>query len=242
MYICYRIRVMDDAAFTTDQLHSLQEYLPTHEEIKTLKTFQGDADMLGQAEKYMRVMMDFPSATKRIECMKYKQQFSSRIFELGQTSKKIMDACEDVKSSNRLKKVLKTILKVGNQMNDGADNLGFSLDSLLKLQSAKAFDNKTTILDYVINLIDRNDKECLSFPDDLQNIGLASRIPLESILSERTVLRKGLDDCMKLLKSIRELDAKDQNQENENGDKASIDVFFEKVSYLERIRILMILM
>ena len=53
---------------------------------------------------------------------------------MTQTSKKILDACEDVRKSLRLKKVLKTILKVGNQMNDGDDNLGFSLDTLLKLQ------------------------------------------------------------------------------------------------------------
>jgi len=65
---------------------------------------------------------------------------------------KYATACDDVKMSLRLKKVLKTILKVGNQMNDGADHLGFTLDSLLKLQSAKAYDKKTSILQYVIML------------------------------------------------------------------------------------------
>jgi hypothetical protein len=55
---------------------------------------------------------------------------------------------------------------------------GFTLDSLLKLQSAKAFDKKTSILQYVITLIFRNDENCLCFPDDLTNVGTASRYTL----------------------------------------------------------------
>lgn len=110
--------------------------------------------------------------------MIYKQQFKSRVTECSTTLTVIENACDDVKMSVRLKKVLKTILKVGNQMNDGEDNLGFTLDSLLKLQSAKAFDKKTSILQYVIMLIYRNDEKCLGFPDELSHCAEASRLTL----------------------------------------------------------------
>ena len=63
-------------------------------------------------------------------------------------------------------------------MNDGEEHAGFTLDSLLKLQSAKAFDKKTSVLQFVITLIYRNDENCLSFPDDLANVGNASRLVL----------------------------------------------------------------
>ena len=66
----------------------------------------------------------------------------------------------------RFKKVLKTILKIGNQLNDqeGAERqAGFTVDSLLKLQNAKAFDKKTSILQYVVTLIHRSDVNCLYF-------------------------------------------------------------------------------
>ena len=115
-------------------------------------------------------------------------------------------ACDDVKMSVRLKKVLKTILKVGNQMNDGEENAGFSLDSLLKLQSAKAFDKKTSILQYVIVLIYRNDENCLQFPDDLTNVSEASRITLDSVSSEATQLRQGLDEACAVITSIKQDD------------------------------------
>ena len=190
-----KIERMEDESFTADQLHSLQEYLPTIEETGLLKKFKGDVDALGQAEKYMLEMLGFKSASQRIRTMIFKQQFKSRISESKTVLSKIENACDDVKMSLRLKKVLKTILKVGNQMNDGDDNIGFTLDSLLKLQSAKAFDKKTSILQYVIILIYRNDENCLLFPEDLSHIHEASRITLDSIIAERTVLVQGLDAC-----------------------------------------------
>jgi hypothetical protein len=52
----------------------------------------------------------------------------------------------------------------------GENHMGFSLDTLLKLQSAKAFDKKTSILQYVIILIHRSDETILSFPGEISSI------------------------------------------------------------------------
>lgn len=197
-----RVAMMEDEGFTTDQLKSLEEYLPTADEMHVLRAYRGDKDMLGQAEKYMLEMLDFPSAARRIQCMVFKQQFRGKITESKSIVTKIENACDDVKMSVRLKKVLKTILKVGNQMNDGADSLGFTLDSLLKLQSAKAFDKKTSILQYVIMLIQRNDENCLLFPEDLANVTDASRLTMESVQSDHSVLRQNLERACRVVTEI----------------------------------------
>lgn len=42
---------------------------------------------------------------------------------------------------------------------------GFTLDSLLKLNTAKAFDKKTSILHYLVILAKRNDPTLLDFKD-----------------------------------------------------------------------------
>jgi hypothetical protein len=202
-----KVSLMDDGAFTTDQLRSLSDYLPTSEEAALIKAFRGDPEMLGQAEKYMKVMTGFTSAAKRIQVMIYKQQFQSRVLECGATLRAIESACDDVKMSVRLKKVLKTILKVGNQMNDGEKHLGFTLDSLLKLQSAKAFDKKTSILQYVIMLIHRNDEKCLAFPEDLKHCAEASRLTLDSAQQEQVALRQGLEASLRVIAEIKSEDA-----------------------------------
>ena len=48
------------------------------------------------------------------------------------------------------------VLKLGNKLNDGgATARGFSLESLLKLNTSKAFDKQTSILQYVIVVMKR---------------------------------------------------------------------------------------
>jgi Formin Homology 2 Domain len=142
--------------------------------------------------------------------MIYKQQFKGRVGECCGTLSAIENACDDVKMSVRLKKVLKTILKVGNQMNDGEDHLGFTLDSLLKLQSAKAFDKKTSILQYVIMLIYRNDEKCLAFPDELSHCAEASRLTLDSAQQEQMALRQGLEASLRVITEIKAEDSAKQ--------------------------------
>merc|ERR1711871_724623 len=199
-----KIMNFEDEVFTTDQLKSLEENLPTLDEVKIIKGFKGDFDLLGQAEKYMSVMMDFKSASSRIHCMVFKQQFKNRVLEVKNMVSKIECACNDVKDSLKFKKLLKTILKVGNQLNDGADHAGFTVDSLLKLQSAKAFDKKTSILQYVVMLIHRNDTNCLHFTDDLTHVPEASRLSMDSIFTERAAIRQNLKSSSDSVQKIKD--------------------------------------
>ena len=185
----------------------MQEYLPSDEEAYVISAYKGDPELLGQAEKYMKEMSGFDSGAKHIQAMIYKQQFKSRVAECGETISAIENACDDVKMSVGLKKVLKTILKVGNQMNDGRKHLGFTLDSLLKLQSAKAFDKKTSILQYVITLIHRNDEKCLQFPKELSHCAEASRLTLDSACQEQIALRRGLEASLRVVSECLHKDA-----------------------------------
>jgi hypothetical protein len=197
---------MDEHGLTTDQLKSMIEYLPKGDEIEPLRNYKGDDDLIGIAEKYMRTMLTCDSAQQRMTCMIYKQQFRGRYTECYEKIKKIEQACDDVKMSVKLKKVLKTILKVGNQLNDGEDHKGFSVESLLKLQSAKAFDKKTTVLTYVVRLVARNDEESLRFPEELKNISEASRITMDMITTEKTNLKNEFDANFKMVEDIRAKD------------------------------------
>jgi hypothetical protein len=201
-----KISNMDDEGLTTDQLKSLVEYLPNPEENSALKNFKGDLETVGVAEKYMMVMLGFNSAEKRIQCMLYKQQFRPRYLECRTKITKIQNACDDVKMSARLKKVLKYILKVGNQLNDGEVHKGFTVDSLLKLQSAKAYDKKTTVLQYVITLISRNDEDCLKFPEELKHVSDASRLSFDTITTERAALRHEFTTNLNIVEDIRNKD------------------------------------
>jgi len=129
-----------------------------------------------------------------------------------------------VKESKRLKKVMKTILKVGNQMNNDGneDQKGFSLATLSQLQSAKAFDKKTSILQYVVMLLHRNDEDLLQFPEELAHLGDAAKIGLDLLEGEKNTVQQGLA-------TMRALVAREAAKDGQQLD-SSINTFIEEAT------------
>lgn len=197
-----KIAAMDETAFSPDQLKNLEEFLPTPKETRDLKAYKGNINELGRAEQYMYAMMGLPGAAKRMQCMIYKHSFKTRVFDVKEIIAKLEGACDDVRTSAKFKKVLKTILKVGNALNDDADQVAFSIASLPTLAAAKAFDNKTSILQYVVMLIQKNDPACLLFPDELSHTAAASRFPMAVVTAEVSSLCTGLATCKRAIASI----------------------------------------
>ena len=103
----------------------------------------GNADVLAQAmadlcpcERYMVAMMEVPDADGRFDCMIFATQFESRMEEINEGIDTLDKACNDVRESIRLRKLIAMILTLVNQINTGGSgNLaaGFTLDALLKL-------------------------------------------------------------------------------------------------------------
>lgn len=211
------IRRMDETIFTLEQLKNLKEYLPTQDEIILLQNYKGDFELLAKPEKYMSIMMECPMAAKRMDVMMYKQQFKNRVTDVKSMISTIENASDDIKMSLKFKKVLKTILKVGNSLND-KEQKGFSIDSLSKLSSAKAFDNKTSVLQYIVMVIHKNEQACLSFPEELNRLSDAAKFTKEIINSEINLLKKELNISIKSMEDI----IKYETLQNKPGSGASI--------------------
>ena len=60
----------------------------------------------------------------------------------------------------------------------------------LSLSQAKAFDKKTSVLQYFVKLVKRNDKELLGFPNDLIHVGEAELIVMDSLYNDMKELEK----------------------------------------------------
>eukprot|EP00605_Chrysophyceae_sp_TOSAG23-4_P001034 GSChrysophyteH1.ASY1.ANO1.1137.1 assembled CDS len=193
---------LDDSPFSPEQLASMEEALPSAEEISTLQSYQGDHALLGQAEKFMLEMSQCKSASQSLACLRFKHFFGGKLAEISASIAIVQEACDKVKSSVRLKKVLKTVLQVGNQMNgNGSAAGGFSLDSLLKLSSAKAFDKKTSLLQYIIMLLHRSEPDSLKLKEDLEGLSNAARLHVGFIDNEVAALRKGVECTQKTFHS-----------------------------------------
>jgi hypothetical protein len=194
-----KVLSLDDEKLSVEQLLSLREYLPTHGEAQALRAHKGDTAAWGPAERYMHAMLDLPQAASRIGCMIHKQQFPSLVHSCKAQLAQLEMACEDVKNCARLKKVLKTILKVGNQMDDGAPHAGLTMESLLKLQSTKAFDKKTSVLQYVVCVIAKQDPDSLLFVEDVASSSIAAKLSFEQIANDKASIRRELEQQLQFL-------------------------------------------
>ena len=93
-------------------------------------------------------------------------------------------ACEEVKKSKKFAKILELILLIGNIMNTGSKNaqsVGFDISYLPKLNNTKDRENKNTLLYFLVEHIEKDYPELLSFADEMIHIDSASRVNIENI-------------------------------------------------------------
>lgn len=141
----------DSGKFDSTQLSALKEFLPIDDERNALQAYmkrgeaspQAEAEallLLSECEKYMVAMMKVDNAASKFDCMIFRVQFKGRIDEIIEGINIVNKACDEVRSSDRLRKMMAMILTLVNQINTGGDGnlaVGFSLDALLKLNEVR---------------------------------------------------------------------------------------------------------
>jgi len=90
----------------------------------------------------------------------------------------VIHAVSEVHKSDKFKKLLEFVLAVGNYLNGGTARgqaYGFKLEALKKLRDTKTADNQSTLLHYLVQLVDSKNPEVSNFPKDLKHVVAAAR-------------------------------------------------------------------
>lgn len=108
-----------------------------------------------------------------------------------------MEASREVARSRRLRKLLELVLALGNYMNRGArgNAFGFRLQSLNRLNDTKASSAKakgTTLLHYLVQVIESKFKDILRLEDDMPHVKEASKVSLGEMDKDIGILRTGM--------------------------------------------------
>jgi hypothetical protein len=119
--------------------------------------------------------------------------------------------------STRLRQLLGIVLQFGNRLNTAGKSRqskagAFTLDSLLKLSQAKAFDKKTTFLHYVVMIVHRNNEILLNFTDDLPTCLRADKIYWDQCLQDLEEVENQLENVRRI--SVYEAVARKHNLRN----------------------------
>ncbi|KAK8602608.1 hypothetical protein V6N12_052413 [Hibiscus sabdariffa] len=116
--------------------------------------------------------------------------------------------CEQVRNSVKLKRIMQTILSLGNALNQGTARgsaVGFRLDSLLKLTDTRSRNTKMTLMHYLCKVLKQKMPELLDFPKDLTSLEAATKVQLKVLADETQAISKGLE------KVVQELSASEKD-------------------------------
>ena len=123
---------------TVDHLENLKKLLPLESEIKNYNTL---ANSLHPAEKFLTIACSYyPELPVRLDCFINCAHFNDNCLAALHRSRIVIDACNEVISSDKLARVLQKMLAVGNVMNQGTfrgNATGFTVDSLLRMINQK---------------------------------------------------------------------------------------------------------
>ncbi|XP_042031883.1 formin-like protein 18 [Salvia splendens] len=188
------VLALDDSALDADQVENLIKFCPTKEEIELLKNYKGDMENLGKCEQFFMELMKVPRVEAKLRVFSFKIQFSSQISDLRQSLNIVNSISKEVKNSVKLKRIMQTILSLGNALNQGTARgsaVGFRLDSLPKLAETRARNNKLTLIHYLCKVIAEKLPEVLDFHKDLVDLEAATKIQLKYLAEEMQAITKG---------------------------------------------------
>ncbi|ERM96350.1 hypothetical protein AMTR_s00001p00219300 [Amborella trichopoda] len=190
------VLALDTSALDIDQVENLIKFCPTKEEMEMLKNYNGDKEMLGRCEQFFLELMKVPRVESKLRVFSFRITFSTQVKELRANLNTINNASREVKDSLKLRRVMQTILSLGNALNQGTARgsaIGFKLDSLLKLSDTRARNNKMTLMHYLCKMISDQMPELLDFDKELIHLEAASKIQLKSLAEEMQAVSKGLE-------------------------------------------------
>ncbi|PIN04850.1 Rho GTPase effector BNI1 [Handroanthus impetiginosus] len=193
---------LDDSALDIDQVDNLIKFCPTKEEIQLLKNYNGDVENLGKCEQFFLELMKVPRVESKLRVFSFKIQFFSQVSDLRTSLNIVNSASEEVRTSVKLKRIMQTILSLGNALNHGTARgsaVGFRLDSLLKLTETRARNNKLTLMHYLCKVLAEKLPEVLDFQKDLVSLEAATKIQLKYLAEEMQAIGKGLEKVVQEL-------------------------------------------
>ncbi|KAL6847320.1 hypothetical protein ACP4OV_023173 [Aristida adscensionis] len=187
---------LDDSILDADQVENLIKFCPTKDEMELLKNYSGDKETLGKCEQFFLELMKVPRVESKFRIFSFKIQFRSQIRDVRKNLQTVSVACEELRSSEKLKVIMKNILLIGNTLNQGTPRgqaVGFRLDSLLKLIETRATNNRMTLMHFLCKSLAEKSPEVMDFHEDLVSLEASSKLQLKALAEEQQAVVKGLE-------------------------------------------------
>ncbi|GJQ83268.1 form3 [Trypoxylus dichotomus] len=174
-----------------EKIKGLLKILPEVDELDMLKSYTGDFNKLGNAEKFLLQLTSLPNYKLRIESMLLKEEFASNMGYLEPSISSMVIAAEDLMTNKPLQDVLYMILVSGNFLNSGGyagNAAGVKLSSLQKITDIRANKPNMNLVHFVAQQAEKKNKKLLSFTDNTNVLEDAAKTTVEQLQNEISAL------------------------------------------------------
>uniref|UniRef100_A0A8C5B529 Diaphanous related formin 2 n=1 Tax=Gadus morhua TaxID=8049 RepID=A0A8C5B529_GADMO len=211
---------VDEERLSESLIQNLIKNLPEQKQLSALAELKGEYEELVESEQFGIVMSSVKLLRPRLNGILFKLTFEEQVNNIRPDIMSVTFACEEVKKSESFSKLLELVLLVGNYMNAGSRNaqtFGFNISFLCKLRDTKSVEHNITLLHFLAELCQEKHPEIMSFPDELEHVESASRVPAEILSSSLSNMEKQIQ---RLESDIKNFPKTDDDQ----------DKFVEKLS------------
>ncbi|XP_055549452.1 inverted formin-2 isoform X2 [Wyeomyia smithii] len=170
-----------------EKLRGLLKILPEVDELEMLKSFDGDNNRLGNAEKFLLQLIQVPNYKLRIESMLLKEEFKANLIYLEPNINAMLYAGEDLMNNKALQEVLYMVVVAGNFLNSGGyagNAAGVKLSSLQKLTDIRANKPGMNLIHFVALQAEKKNIALLEFPGQMSTLENATKTTVEQISNE----------------------------------------------------------
>jgi len=132
-------------------------------------------------------IQEVPRVTSKVEAFQFKLKCDVLFEQSESMVETMLAASEEIKKSERLKRILTIVLVMGNFLNANSYRgaaTAFRLESLLKLSQVRSKNptESRTLLHYIVSHCDEHDKDVLLLGQDFPTVGAAARKGLFQLL------------------------------------------------------------
>ncbi|XP_037531130.1 protein diaphanous homolog 2 [Nematolebias whitei] len=184
---------VDEERLSESLIQNLIKNLPEQKELSALAELKGEYDELVESEQFGIVMSSVKLLRPRLNGILFKLTFEEQVNNIRPDIMNVTFACEEVKKSEGLSKLLELVLLVGNYMNAGSRNaqtFGFNISFLCKLRDTKSISHSTTLLHFLAEKCEANYPEIVRFPDELEHVESASKVSAEILKSSLSTMER----------------------------------------------------
>ena len=177
---------LDERKLDSERVSQLIKFTPTPEESQLYEGYDNENNFT-KADNYFNIMRTIDNnVPQRLELWYFKLMFNEKLKDEQDKINYLKKGILCIKSNNSfyINTLFSIVLAMGNYMNAGSNKgnaYGFRLNSLQQLSRSKSVDNTKTMLEFIYEHFEKNNKKFLNIKNDWKPLEQSTKVDLPTL-------------------------------------------------------------